>query len=233
MTKSILIVDDNVDLADGLVLVLEDDYDAEVAYSAEEALEKLEQKKYDWVLTDVKMPGMNGIELKQRIEEKAVDTRVMIMSGFRVEQLVEEVLQASPAMVLRELDSAAQLDELLSQSLVHGMVLLDKASSPATESLVESLQEKDWSVNLFAGQAEAVTTAGGGKTVTIIDDGGSVVDALVLCLKTDVAQAGPVVLVIDTSDVEEGVDDPFKSHKVSGCLFKPFYFDKVFDVLES
>ena len=80
---NILVVDDEKilrvtmrdDLADAGHLV-------EVAASGEEALEVMEGKKFDVVLTDFKMPGMDGLELLKRAKEKQAAAKVILMTAF-------------------------------------------------------------------------------------------------------------------------------------------------------
>ena len=87
----ILIVDDEEGLRRGLSTLLEDDGYAVLATdSAERALEIMEGEHIDLVLTDMKMPGMDGIELLKRIRERHGDTRVIILTGYgQIESYIE------------------------------------------------------------------------------------------------------------------------------------------------
>ena len=67
---TVLIVDDERTLARSIKTFLsESGYDAEVATDGEKALELLESLRPDVVFADVRLPGMGGIELLQRIRE--------------------------------------------------------------------------------------------------------------------------------------------------------------------
>jgi len=60
------------------------------AESAEVALERLENTTFDLVISDVKMPGLDGIALLGRIKEHSPDTAVLMMTAFSTaEQAVE------------------------------------------------------------------------------------------------------------------------------------------------
>lgn len=52
------------------------------AEDAEEALRLLQEMPVDVVLTDVKMPGMNGVELSRKVKEQYPQTEIVILSGF-------------------------------------------------------------------------------------------------------------------------------------------------------
>ena len=54
---------------------------ADWATSAEDALKKLEHKRYDIALLDVKIPKMSGIRLKKEMEEKNPDMRFIFLTG--------------------------------------------------------------------------------------------------------------------------------------------------------
>lgn len=80
---SLLIVDDEVDILNVLKFVLEKEgYKVDTAIKGEEALSKIKQETYDIVLTDLRMPGMDGIELLERAKEIAPETDVVIMTAY-------------------------------------------------------------------------------------------------------------------------------------------------------
>ena len=63
MSAKILIVDDEKAIRESLEIVLKDEgYKAETAADGEEALEKLRTENYDVVITDIKMPKLDGME---------------------------------------------------------------------------------------------------------------------------------------------------------------------------
>ena len=87
----ILIVDDEEGLRMGLSTLLEDDgYAVLAADTAERALEIMEGEHIDLVLTDMRMPGMDGIELLKRIRERHGDIGVIILTGYgQIESYIE------------------------------------------------------------------------------------------------------------------------------------------------
>lgn len=81
--KAILFVDDHEVLARLSCEILEmQGYRAVSAYSAAEALEKWDQEKFDILVTDMKMEGMNGLELARRIHSKNPTVPVIIVTGY-------------------------------------------------------------------------------------------------------------------------------------------------------
>lgn len=82
-TPEILLVDDN---RQGLIarktLLQELGYIIRTATGGEEALELFSRQRFDVVVTDFKMPSMDGIELIQRIRGLEPDARIILLSGF-------------------------------------------------------------------------------------------------------------------------------------------------------
>ena len=89
---SILIVDDEPDALDIFGRHLNKHYDVDLASSTKKALKKLDKKKYDVVLSDVVMPGEDGINLLKKIKQKWGDVSVLMISGkSSIEKAVEAI----------------------------------------------------------------------------------------------------------------------------------------------
>ncbi len=89
----ILVIDDEeiVQVSCKRTLVPEG-YVVDVATSGKEGLELFEKYKYDLVLIDLKMPGMDGIEILVNIKRQRPEQNVMIMTGYdTVEHIVESI----------------------------------------------------------------------------------------------------------------------------------------------
>jgi DNA-binding response OmpR family regulator len=79
MAYKILIVDDEALLVKGLKYSLEqDEYEVDAAYDGNEALEKVEKGNYDLIILDLMLPGIDGLEVCQKIREKSQVPIIML-----------------------------------------------------------------------------------------------------------------------------------------------------------
>ena len=114
MKKQILIVDDDQRVLDALQRALHrqsDDWDMTFIRHPEEAWEALLQVAYDAVVTDVRMPGISGIELLERIRqtEKTKDVPVVVLTGLNDHDLKERALLCGAVDLLNKPVDAGQL----------------------------------------------------------------------------------------------------------------------------
>jgi len=82
-SRKVLVVDDDPVVAKSFDRVLSDKgYAVITASNAQEALSKLDAEDYDVVYTDIKMPGMSGLEMAERVKERRPWLPVVIVTGY-------------------------------------------------------------------------------------------------------------------------------------------------------
>ncbi|GFE58461.1 sigma-54 dependent transcriptional regulator [Geobacter sp. AOG1] len=91
MQTRILVVDDELSMREFLTILLErEGYVTDAAENAEAAIAQFETNSYDIVISDVNMPGLDGLQLLERIKTDAPDTAVLLVTAFSTaEQAVE------------------------------------------------------------------------------------------------------------------------------------------------
>ena len=83
MKKRILIIDDEKNIRTTLKMCLSgEEYETETAADGEEGLKKAEENKYDLIFLDIKMPGMNGMEVLEELRKKGNKTSIVIMTAY-------------------------------------------------------------------------------------------------------------------------------------------------------
>ncbi|MCU0452942.1 MAG: sigma-54 dependent transcriptional regulator [Bacteroidetes bacterium] len=105
-TPSILVVDDEKVVRDSLTKwFLQDGYDVESADSGAEALKRLQVRKRDLILLDIKMPGMDGMELQQRVKEiDSGATIIFITAHATIDSAVQALKQGAFDYVTKPVD---------------------------------------------------------------------------------------------------------------------------------
>ena len=105
--ETVLIVDDEKNYPLILSAILEEEgFETLTAHSGQEALEKLNHADVDLVITDMKMPMMDGIELLSNIKTKDADIPVIMMTAYgTVEKAVEAMQKGAYSYILKPFDN--------------------------------------------------------------------------------------------------------------------------------
>ena len=122
MSKTILVVDDDTIIQGLLTEALsEEGHEVEAIDNGEDALDKLESEDYNVILLDIKMPGMNGIELYKHIQRmsKTLITRVVFITGDIMSKDTTAFLSKTKASYITKPFDIEQLkkhiDDIISQ----------------------------------------------------------------------------------------------------------------------
>jgi len=68
-------------------------YNAEAAWDGTEALRAMEQRPFDVILLDLRMPGMDGMSVLKAIKERWPESEVVIITGYPSLETVKEAVQ--------------------------------------------------------------------------------------------------------------------------------------------
>ncbi|MGY1424945.1 response regulator [Lysobacter sp. A289] len=138
----VLIADDHTLVRESLVGLLQADGDVQVVAQAANGLETLEQAAAthpDIVVTDLTMPGLNGIEVVRRLRESLPNTKVLVLTMHQEDEYVLQAVRAGASGYLVK-DSAAS--ELL--AAVRSLKLGRSYFGPqASKALAEQLQHPE------------------------------------------------------------------------------------------
>ncbi|MFW6196419.1 MAG: PAS domain-containing protein [Thermoplasmatota archaeon] len=91
----ILFVDDDVDMLKQAEIILskeEEEFEVETAISGEEALDLLSEDHFDIIVTDYKMPGMDGIQLLKKIRDQGIEIPLIILTAAGDEGVAMDAL---------------------------------------------------------------------------------------------------------------------------------------------
>lgn len=85
--RHVLVIDDDAVVGRSFDRVLSaKGYEVDTALTGEEGLKDLESHDYDVIFTDIKMPGMDGLEVAERIRERCPWTPVVVITGYGTDE---------------------------------------------------------------------------------------------------------------------------------------------------
>lgn len=137
MSYRILFVDDQPEVLHGtrrMLFSIENDWDLEFASSGEEALERLSQKSFDIIVTDMKMPAMDGGTLLAEVARKYPGMIRMVMSGYAEEEMVLKAVENSHQFLAKPVHTDHLVDVLN-----RGLALLDLLHDERLADIVAGL----------------------------------------------------------------------------------------------
>jgi DNA-binding NtrC family response regulator len=114
---SILVVDDEEIIREFLTEVLNDDHDVFLATDGDEAIDKLAERSFDLVITDLKMPKVSGDEVVKCVHEKHPGTPVIIISGYSTLYAASQSVNHGAAAFLAKPFSIVDLTRTVEEAL--------------------------------------------------------------------------------------------------------------------
>ncbi|NDJ78263.1 MAG: response regulator transcription factor [Chloroflexi bacterium] len=172
-----------VDGQDAYILVVDDEgairysisktlqrvgYQVHAAASGEEALDMMNRQEYDVVLTDIRMPGLTGVELLAKIKERAPDAVVILLTGYASLETAIESLRLGAHDYLVKPSSSQDIRQSVSQgierarNMKHRRALLHTIRNNVEELTGENLEDQLMEPQM---QASAAAPAAGGTPV--------------------------------------------------------------------
>ena len=146
---SFLIVDDHDLILSGLKNLISDYYPKstiETLKSAEEAIIKLSQLQWNFIITDVSLPGKSGIDLVQIVRKKKPASKVIVVTQHTELWIIKKLIEAAPdAIVLKSNEQEEIIKAILSVSngsnyysdIVYKLMIEILQKKKTTESIPE------------------------------------------------------------------------------------------------
>ncbi|EFK09863.1 response regulator receiver domain protein [delta proteobacterium NaphS2] len=141
MTEKILLVDDEEGIRTVLGIALADyGYEVLTAASGGEAVSVFRKQKPSIVLTDIKMPGMDGIQVLRKIKEESPDTEVIMITGHGDLELAIESLKCDATDFITKPINDDALEIALKRA--NEKIFLKAKMQEYTENLERLVEEK-------------------------------------------------------------------------------------------
>jgi len=230
---SVLIVDDDWPMAKTLVDVLKlKGFKAEAACSGPGALEMVGSDQFDCVLTDVKMPVVNGVELLRAIKAGRPHLPVLLMTAYAPGDLVNEGLrEGAIASFVKPLDIDLLVWFLSELSGPRAIVIVDD-DSPSWRTAEQALEQRGFAVKTVrdpGGLMQVLKPRGQVVFLGARLNGYSGLELLKRIRKRH--ETLPVVLTFDGQEQASSEVERARRLNVDACLRKPFEMEELLEVL--
>lgn len=155
--RRILVVDDEPALRMMLAANLElEGFEVSEAASGERALELAKTQKFDLVLTDIRMPGITGVELFRELRGLGMQMPVVLMTAFALEELVQGALEDGAFTVLPKPFDVGHAVRTMSNAARVPVVLVVDDLKNVAESTSEALHASGLRARAVSSGLEAL-----------------------------------------------------------------------------
>lgn len=157
-----LVVDDHVDLAENIAEILEGaGHEALTAESAEAALAILAREPVDAVITDFRLPGMNGAELIAELRRRGIGVPAIVMSAYTDDDTIDRSQRAGAIDVLGKPVDLARLSHLIDAvGRDDTTVLVVDDNRAFAENVAEALHDQGYDARVSGSATEALASTG-------------------------------------------------------------------------
>ena len=132
----VLVVDDDESVRKPIVAMLEHlDFKADSAVDSEDALEMLTQKPYTFLLTDIRMPGIDGLELIKRAKKSYPEICAIAMTGYSREFNYVEVINTGAADFVNKPFVIEELEAKIKRAIIERNIRQELQRLSITDSL--------------------------------------------------------------------------------------------------
>jgi DNA-binding NtrC family response regulator len=132
----VLVIDDDEVVGRSFDRVLSDKgYEVSTVLSGEAALDTIKESNFDVVFTDIKMPGIDGLEVTERIKERCPWTPVVVITGYGTEENEAKAAVLGASGFVRKPLTPEMIESITLKAVNESEVILE-AAEPANEAEV-------------------------------------------------------------------------------------------------
>lgn len=142
MSEKVLLVDDEVDFLETLSERMRvRDMDVTTSASPLDAIKKVQEKDYDAIIMDLKMPQMDGLQLLKVLKEKNPDLQIILLTGHATVEKGIEAMKLGATDFLEKPVDLEVLTEKIHKAQAKKMIIVKKHTE---ENIKKILKVKGW-----------------------------------------------------------------------------------------
>jgi len=142
MSEKVLLVDDEVDFLETLSERMRvRDMDVTTSASPLDAIKKVQEKDYDAIIMDLKMPQMDGLQLLKVLKEKNPDLQIILLTGHATVEKGIEAMKLGATDFLEKPVDLKVLTEKIHKAQAKKMIIVKKHTE---EKIKDILKVKGW-----------------------------------------------------------------------------------------
>ena len=132
----LLIVDDEIEIGQVVTELLSSlGFNADLASSGKNALQQIRNGKYTFLITDINMPELNGIELIKKVKEEKTDISIIAMTGFDKDYAYMDVINAGANDFISKPFKIDEIEAKISRILIEKRIRDKLAKLSITDNL--------------------------------------------------------------------------------------------------
>jgi len=203
----VLVVDDEAVIRDALKRILEGErFSVETCVSGHSAIESLHEREFDLIVTDLKMPGMNGIEVLKAVKTLQPEAPVIMITGYASVDTAVEAMKNGAVDYIAKPFSPEQFLEKVERALEQRVLLLEELS-----------QKKDaisaHGFDLFVGQSKEMQkvyhrimqVATTDSTVLVTGESGTGKELVARAIHKNSSRSDKAFVAVDCSSLAENL----------------------------
>ncbi len=229
----ILVVDDDHWTAQTIVDILKfKGYQAEAAYSGAEALETVTRHQFRCVLTDIRMPELDGVQLFRALKAMDVHLPVVFMTAYATDRVVEQGLEEGALGILTKPLDIDLLLKLFSQLRKERSIVIVDDDRQFCETLAAVLDGLGYAVTTVTQPHSLVSALSAETQIVLLDMKLNSTNGLEVLkeIRTRYPKL-PVILVTGyREEMASAIEEALKMNAHT-CLYKPLQIEELQSVL--
>lgn len=232
--RRVLVVDDEADTCANLSDILTDlGYQVDVAYDGPSAIELVKRHAYDVALLDLKMPGMDGLELYRRIKQLKSGTVAIVVTAYASSNTASDALAAGAWQILPKPVDLAKLLGMIGEAVEQPAVLIVDDDHDLCHTLWDLFRERGYRVCMAHDPTAAADHLRLRQHHVVLIDmklpNGTGADVFRLVRQAN-PQARTILVTGARGEMDQLVEQTLAAGADAAC-YKPFDVPRLLDVL--